>query len=314
LAARAIVRAGTGHKYWSTFEANIQTEIERVGKQVYTALYEPPIGDMPIKTLDLPVAGRGYNALPFVFDLVNMANGVRIPDSTRKKEIDDVPADDPDGAETLSFLKNVNRVLERITGTHPGSLGVHPVVYFYTRGGSFQPAAFLATVEFLRVLHSKNRLRAFTNGRANFEAFLLANKQFITQIVHKHGSGARSLGWILNLYLFVLERLLEGKKPDEIVIALKADNDFSFLSHEALPPAKDVGEDVGSGKRLGRKTKSAAFLREAVDGAVKCSICDAMVHRNSMSFDHVERKREGGSAIVSNVGVSHPYCNSTFKN
>jgi hypothetical protein len=63
-AARAIVRAGTGHKYWGGFAQDVREEIESLGKEINAALYDPPLGNLPIKTLDVPVAGRGYNALP----------------------------------------------------------------------------------------------------------------------------------------------------------------------------------------------------------------------------------------------------------
>ncbi len=85
LSARALMHGGTGTKYWKDFASEIKTEIEAISKQVYNDLFEPPIGDMPLKSIDLPIAGRGYNALPFVFDLVNLANGREIPDSTQKK-------------------------------------------------------------------------------------------------------------------------------------------------------------------------------------------------------------------------------------
>ena len=135
MAARAIVRAGTGHKYWSGFDPEVQAEIESLGRGLYKSLYEPPMGDKPIKTLDLPVAGRGYNALPFVFDLVNIANGAMVADSTTKtKSKEDFPVDTT-GRDTIEFLKKTRRIVNRITGSQPQSVGVHPVVYFYTRAG-----------------------------------------------------------------------------------------------------------------------------------------------------------------------------------
>lgn len=312
LGARAIVRAGTGHKYWGSFPGSTQASIEQLGKQIYTALYDPPLGGSPIKTLDLPVAGRGYNTLPFVFDLVNLANGVKVADSTRKKHVEDVLEDDPDGAKTLAFLKKVTGLLDRVTGTHPASLGLHPVVYFYTRGGSFQPVAFLAAADFLRDLDARKKLRDFTNVRNQFEDFLLTYKHFMTQIVHKFGSGGRSLTPLVKFYETILKRLLAGAGSDQVVATLKADTDFSFLSLEITPPR--TKDDDGAGKKFSRKTKSSTVLKEATEGAVRCSICRAMVHKNSMTFDHVTRRRDRGSATSDNAAVSHPYCNSTIKN
>jgi hypothetical protein len=70
LAARAIVRSGTGHKYWSGFSKQIQDDIESIAKDIHDTLFRPEL-HTPIKTLDLPVAGKGYSAqsLPVIFDL-----------------------------------------------------------------------------------------------------------------------------------------------------------------------------------------------------------------------------------------------------
>ena len=69
--------AGSGHRYWKRFSSDAQTQIETRCKDIYKALYHPHTG-MPLTTLDVPVAGRGDNTLPFVFDLVNLSNNVRL--------------------------------------------------------------------------------------------------------------------------------------------------------------------------------------------------------------------------------------------
>jgi hypothetical protein len=151
IAARSITHAGSGHRYWIGFSGDTQTAIESGGREIYKALYNPPITGMPLTTLDVPVAGKGYNALPFVFDLVNHANNVRAADSTSKKD-DNILPSDSDGALTVEYLKTVRRRAERITGDGPRSLGLHPIVYFYTRSGTFQPTVFLAVSSFVACL------------------------------------------------------------------------------------------------------------------------------------------------------------------
>src|SRR6185312_5724171 len=71
IAARAILRAGTGHKYWSTFGTETQGKIEALSKSIYDLLFIPEL-QSPIKTLDLPVAGSGYSAdsLNVIIELV----------------------------------------------------------------------------------------------------------------------------------------------------------------------------------------------------------------------------------------------------
>ncbi|HUF72333.1 MAG TPA: DUF262 domain-containing protein, partial [Gammaproteobacteria bacterium] len=192
IASRAIVRGGTGHKYWSKYSDEAQANIESIAKQIHTSLYEPPMGDLPIKTIDLPLAGRGYNALTFVFDLVNWANS--IPDPVKKKDIDSPLEPDPDGEQTANYLRKVKGVIDLLTGSESKSLGLHPVVYCYTRGGEFQPTALLAVADFVRRLSRQNKLKTFIRVRRRLEDFLLAHKEFITETVKKTGAGRRSLG------------------------------------------------------------------------------------------------------------------------
>jgi uncharacterized protein YbjQ (UPF0145 family) len=71
IAARTITHGGTGHRYWISFDKPKRELIEQLGREIYHALYDPPISSTPLTTLDVPVAGRGYNALPFIFDLVD---------------------------------------------------------------------------------------------------------------------------------------------------------------------------------------------------------------------------------------------------
>ena len=66
IASRCIVRGRKGHKYWSNFGSESQENIETLGAEVYDILYKPPHSP-PITSSDLPIAGGGYNALPFVF-------------------------------------------------------------------------------------------------------------------------------------------------------------------------------------------------------------------------------------------------------
>lgn len=308
LAARAIMRSGTGHRYWSKFPKETQTSIEKIGRDIYTALYDPPL-EVPIKTLDIPVAGKGYGTLPFIFDLVNLSNEIKIADSTRKRSTKDELEKDEDGLQTLAFLRSVQRRVIKITGTAPATIGPHPAVYFYTLGGTFQPAAFLATVELFHVLEEKNQLIAFTKVRSQFEDFILANKIFLTQIVHRLGSGARSRARILQLFLVVISGFWSRDDAIKIAHNLSEDADFSFLSTSDLGDKED-----GDNRSFSRALKTAAYLRDALEGALRCSICGARMHKNSIQVDHIHRKQDGGDNSLQNANLSHPFCNSTVKN
>jgi hypothetical protein len=245
--------------------------------------------------------------------VVNQTNAVKIADSTRKKDIQDVLPDDPDGLQTVAFLKRVQRSIHKITGDGPQSLGIHPVVYFYTGGGSFQPAAFLATLELLNNLEKDNKLKEFIRVRRDFEEFLVSYKEFLTQIVHKVGSGSRSIPKIFSLYQHILELLWQKNDQEAIIDALKARTEFVYLSPLDDKSANDEGVNLKKGKKFSRGVKSAAFLRDALQGVARCSICESPLHKNSIQIDHVERKSDGGAAVLANAKPAHPFCNSTVK-
>ncbi|MEO3387498.1 DUF262 domain-containing protein [Mesorhizobium sp. CAU 1741] len=308
IAARAVTRAGTGHQYWSPFNAPVQAQIIELGKSIYQALYEPPIDEGPVKTLDLPVAGKGYNALPFVFDLINQVNKVTVPSGKRKSEPQ--LAEEVDGSETIRFLEKVEKLVHRITGNQSSSFGLHPVVYFYTRTGSFQPSAFFATSRFLESIIERDKVRDFLKARATFEAFLLGHKEHVSLTVHKFGAGERSVPQLFLYFQTVLTAVQNGKEAKDIVTAFAEDPNFQYLL-PAKPPLLRTPE-AESAKRTGfsRGTKSAAFIDAAVAGAPKCSLCSAVIHRNSMHIDHKQRLRQDGSNEFANAQITHPVCDS----
>ena len=87
IASRVIVRNATGHEYWA-FAAAHKDEIEKVGKEIYSILFSPPIPS-PLNTVDLPPAGRGSDpqTLPLTFDMVSLANKLPVIDVTKKKKL-----------------------------------------------------------------------------------------------------------------------------------------------------------------------------------------------------------------------------------
>lgn len=306
IAARAIMRGGHGTRYWKGFGEKAANEIEGLAANVYDTLFEPPLGNLPVKSLDLPIAGRGYNALPFVFDFVNISNGGEIPDSTQKKAQREKLPDDPDGSQSLKFLRAARDRLQLLTGNDPQSLGPHPAIYSYSRSGAFQPTLFLAMSEFFAQAHAAKELKKFQGVRAVFEEFLFERKELVSEVGHKYGSGTRSINWIVTYYRRLVDFFASGLDEDAALRALTESDEFSFLA----PLARRILPDQTGGKPLHRKTKTAAFLTAAVAGGVRCALCGALVHKNSMSFDHTERKRDGGAATVENTGVSHFWCNN----
>lgn len=306
LATRALMRAGTGHRYWSVFAQPVQDEIERIGHEVYETLFKPAM-ETPIKTLDLPIAGRGYSAdsVKMIFDLVNYLNGVEDPTAGRVSPKGALP-DDIDGLETLRFLKTVRRASSLIAGTEPQSLGLHPGVYFYGATGRFQPTAFLAAVAFIRELEAQKKLPQFTVARERFEEFLLKYRHFQNLIARHLGAAQRGLQSTLTMHRIMLEAIMVGKSDEEIVEDLRAQPQLDFLQ-------VITEDDIRRRRNFSTKTKNATYLRNALDKELRCGICGARLHFKSISIDHVVRREDGGTGDANNAQLAHPYCNSGYK-
>ena len=287
LASRAILRGGTGHDYWDRFSASTQDKIEELGKEIHKWLFDPPFS-LPIKTLDLPIAGQGYGprVLPFVFDLIGVVNNI----SNAKTE-DFV--EDADGRETIRFLENTRKMVWRLCSTHASSLGLHPALYFYSRGGVFQPAALLSFAVLFREWDT-DEYKTFTSVRADIEQFLLANRG-ITEAIRRLGSGARSRPRMISFYNKLISDFGRGKTSAQVRRSLRRNPELSFLVAEAAPESST--EDA----KFTRDMKGAAFLHDALPQAPKCPTCHGLLHHNGMHAGHKKARRDGGHGTVGNA-------------
>jgi len=309
LAARAILRGGTGNNYWRQFDKSVQLEIEALGGELHKLLFSPEF-DLPLRTLDLPMAGFGYGAsvLPFLFDLVNLTNDLPIADSSHKRiEKDEGYQPDPDGSLTIKYLTNLRSVIWRIGSLHPSSLGLHPALYFCNASGGFQANSLLSVISFFKGWGTKDFVR-FTDVRQTFENFLLDNRR-TTEAIRKLGSGGRSRPRLIALYKRVLEEAGKGLKAEEIRSALAREKDFSFLADDS-----DRFENQSPGKKFRRNVKGAAYLSHALPQALRCPSCGGLLHNPTAQFGHKVHRRDGGPAVVENAQLQHPFCNSTYAN
>lgn len=316
IAARALMRAGTGHKYWKQFPVETQQRIEQLAKEAYELLFRP-IVESRIKTLDVAIAGQSYSGEAFKlnFDLVNMLNGVtptmwQVSNSTKRRAQHGAVlplAEDNDGSQTISYLENVLDAAYLLSGKQPKSLGLHPMVYFYGATAKFQPTAFLAVLKFFLELEKQSKIFAFTSVRKDFEEFLIRHRHFINQVGHRYGSRTRPVDALVILYNSVFEQLKAGVTDDSAIVAhLQARPELSDLKDTARVerPAK---------KNFSKAVQNAAFLTEAIDTALRCKECAARLHINSMSADHDIRAEDGGTGGQPNLRWTHFYCNTGYK-
>ncbi len=297
MASRAIIRSGTGHKFWKNFGASQQAEIEKIARELNQYMFTPEIKS-PIKTLDLPLAGKGYSSrsLPLIFDLVRLSNGV-----DDKCDI----ADDSDGKITIQYLKNTLKVIRLFTTTHASSLGLHPAVYFYSEKGRYQPTPFMAWIEILKEFRSKSSFKEFTKHREQFESLLISYKYLTNQVTVKYGSGLKGYKHLKELYLCIFDAIALNKSEDAIKEIISSNFPYLNLTYKGDKPKQSD---------FSTNTKSEIFITSALKDAQKCSICGGYIHTKSISFDHIERKQDGGKGIAENGQLTHPYCNSTLKN
>lgn len=296
MSSRAILRSGAGHKYWNDFSQETQCEIERLAKEINENLFTPELKN-PVKTLDLPLAGKGYSSrsLPLIFDLVKLANNV----STKKVD------EDLSGEETVSYLKNTLKIVRRFTTTHPSSLGLHPAVYFYSEKGRYQPTAFMAWIELIKDFDSNKSFDSFIKIRAYFEKSLVAYKYLTNQVTVKYGSGLKGYKQLKEVSEVLIELVSDGNSIPEIGVKMK--EKFLYLN-------MDYKGDVAKSADFNQNTKSEVFLNSALSEAAKCEICKGYIHTNSITIDHIDRKEDGGIGVAENGQIAHPYCNSTYKN
>lgn len=294
ISARAIIKSGTGHKYWSNFSDETQQTIQTLAKDVYDILFLPKL-KTPIKTLDTPIGGPTFKAqtLPLVFEFVNISNNL----SDKKQLVNDTT-----GEETIKYLKNTLKVARRINVEHQSSLGLHPVVYFYSQQGRHKPASFYAITALMKDLDEKNGWGDFVEVRENFEKFVLENDDLVSQITRKKRSGTDAYSDVKDFFLKVIE-LLNNKQNDILGEILKIKK-FNYLK------VNDQEKELSTNT----ERKSSVFLKEALSGCPKCKICNGYLHTNSISMDHKVRKRDGGGDNADNLQLTHPYCNSTVKN
>jgi hypothetical protein len=302
IAARAILRAGGGHKYWSAFAEPQKKEIEQLADQFHGLLFDPE-SEPPIKTLDLPFGGSvsPVDALSLLIEFLTIA-------ANREQEVKSIEKypDDESGADTILALKNSLQILNRITGNTAGSLGLHPAIYFYNERGKYTRFLFLGMAVLIAEKvrdNDQHFFKKFTDAREKVETFLIQNKTLITLLL-TNMSKAQRTSKMKDLFEFLVS---EGHaKRDLTVEAAVAQLGLRGRILELNTPqiTPHISDD----------TKSMVFVRQAITNALRCPICKGLLDpKKSVSYDHIIPVREDGTGDISNVQLAHPYCNTGYK-
>jgi hypothetical protein len=303
IGARAILRSGTGHKYWSSFAPANRDRIEEVAADFYELLFEPE-SELPLKTLDVPFGGSvsPVEALSLLIDFLTISGSVQGSALT----IDKYAADET-GEATINVLRRSLEILNRITGNSAGSLGLHPAVYFYNDRGKYNRFLFLGMTAMLaeRVRSNDDTFfKKFTRTRRAIEEFLVENKSLIA-LVQQNMSKAQRVPRMKTLFEYLVSTAAAGK-------ALVAEDAIAQLGLRGR--ILDV-KTLQTSTQFSDESKSMMFMSAALAGALRCPICRGFLHpTKSVSYDHIVRRKDGGTGDITNGQMAHPFCNTGMKN
>ncbi len=302
IAARAIMKSGKGHKYWSSFSEEKQKEIQELAVEINKILFSPRL-ETPLKTLDIPLCGKISSAqtLPLILGFVNISNGIYDNEEIHNLE------DDLDGSKTVKFLKETKKIAQRINSNECFSLGLHPVIYFYSKTGRHKPASFLGIVELVKELETKNKFNDFIKVRKDFETILDKYDFVVQQINRRFRYAKKSIKPLLLFYMTIIDNLKAEKSIEESVKETLKLKDFENVNID-----NEYFESQSN--EFSQPVKNLTFIKTYLENAPRCPICGGFIHKNSISFDHKVRKEDGGKGTADNAQLTHPYCNSTYKN
>jgi hypothetical protein len=102
-----------------------------------------------------------------------------------------------------------------------------------------------------------------------------------------------------------MDQLSERKTDDEVIEALQQEHPYlqpEESPYEAGPPA-----------RYSRQARSGLVIRDLLSHAPRCAICGGFIPSQAIKIDHIHRREDGGLATADNAQLTHPYCNTGYK-
>ena len=303
IGARAIARAGSGHSYWSSFNAKNQAEVASLAADLHRLLFEPEV-TTPLKTLDLPLGGSKspVDALAVLIDFLAVADA-RV--NIEKLADAAIPPDDS-GDKTVEIMRSGLQIAHRITGNGSESLGLHPAVYFSNDKGKHSRFLFLGVCALIAEKLRNNDggwFRKFTLARSITERFLIANKSLIG-IVLQNLSKRTRVSRMREMFRYLVDEGADGRVPDAQSVFQHLGLSGKIYDVTSTPRSIAFSDD----------TKSQIFYRQAIERAIDCPICHGLLDTSkSVSYDHITPVRKDGLGSAENGQMVHPYCSSAMK-
>lgn len=305
IAARAIMRAGKGHNYWSSFNSDIQNEIKQIANNVHKHLFSGANFSENSNLSNLPIGGNfsSTSTLDLINQTVKIANNI---DEKTDYEID------LNGTKTLTYLKKTLELLQWVSSKEKFSLGLHPFIYFYSNMGKHKIASYYGILELLSRFINKNKIKDFCIVRERFEQILLKYEFLIQQIVRKWRQSKRGYREVADYFECLINLLNDNPNAsiEDIINELIKIPKFDYLKIAII----DNTTATTNRKDFSRGEKVQIKINALIKGIPICPICKGFIDMNSCSIDHIQRKQDGGNANLANGQVTHIYCNTSIKN
>lgn len=188
-------------------------------------------------------------------------------------------------------------------------MGLHPIVYVYSQNGQHRTVSLFAVVDLVMKLDERKKLNDFIEVIENFEEFLQNYDYLIKQIYEKYRDVQKSYKHISIFFEQVVIHLKAGQTIDDTLKQIISSPNFKYLT------ARDKEQSITSStKEFNTNKKSEIIIKDLLRSVPRCKICNGLIHRNSISIDHIQRKEDGGLATSDNGQITHPYCNTGYKN
>ena len=305
IAARAIMRAGKGHNYWSTFNNSIQNDIKKIANKIHQLLFTGNAFSETSSLSNLPIGGNfaSTSTLDLINQTVKISNNI---DEKNDYEIDET------GKKTFNYLKETLELIQLIYSKEKFSLGLHPFIYFYSNTGKHKIASYYGILELFYRLKTQNRIKEFCKVREKFEKIILKYEFLIQQIVRKWRQSKRGYKEVADYFeqIIILLNMKDYDSIENVIEELIKMPKFNYLKIAII----DNTANSTNRKDFSRGEKAQIKIQTLVQVLPICPICGGYIDMNSSSIDHIKRKRDGGKSNIENGQVTHIYCNTTLKN
>lgn len=214
--------------------------------------------------------------------------------------------DDETGNETIALLDRSIKVVRRMTTNHPGSLGLHPAVYYYSSQGKHNRFLLLGMAQLVSgavINNDTDFFKDFTKVRKCLEDFLVSNKSLVTLLLQNLDSKVRAIR-VGEMFSY----LVDACRSDGRVSPLK------LLEHLGIGGTVYELDVARRGKEFSDEVKSQTYVSKALAQALKCPQCGGLISPlHSLSYDHTVRVQDGGMGTAENCDLMHPFCNTAIK-